>query len=299
MKDINILKNSFRFARIFASLFSVIGGWLFVREIIELTIDNYIITLIISGVFLLLYELFSVIILSISFNFLFNKKNKLFKLFFIAFPIALILYLGSFYFTLNGAGKWVEIKTNEKVIIKKNSQEDIELSDSIFENKIKYYETKFDSINSVNKNPWLHYESKQINLDFYSSQIQKLTIRKDSLSKNKILEQKENIIENNIELQEVSKKYYAIAIVIMIFILVCNCMFSYLKHYDNEQDCNKIADNCKTISKEIQDIMNSNFTEEDKIKTMLNLGYNQKKIAEFFKVNESTISRKINKYKLK
>jgi len=224
------MKLIFNISRILASLFSILGGFFAVYYFLVLITKENIYIALFAILLIVFYEVLAVLTLSNSFKEFFSRN---WKLFFIYFGIAVLLYSGSFLLTTNGMMKFVENRVNKTEIIENKSMSNIDSISSKIDIKINKNTQILDSLRTVKFN-YQNWQFIKNEANFLQNENINLQNIKDSLI-TKIYSEQNISLNENTEIVEYSKGlYYLIASIIMSFIVIFNLVFNYLKYNDEK-----------------------------------------------------------------
>ena len=262
--------------RVLASIFSVLLGSVYILELLSITEYRIIVLFFIAFLVLAIYETFSVIVLSSTFNALFTKKIKQF---FIFLPFALFLYSISFVLTAKGS----ELLANK--YLNQNKKEIVNIEQNIYMSKIDKLQSNIDSLNMFIPKFKSARDLQQVKI--LSNQKQIVFWQKEFAEQSKInIKNAENLQQQN---TAIATNYYLIASVIMLLIFMINFYIVFLQKDEFKTKIKKITTQNSSNSK------NKNDEIFLKILHLKKLDYSQREIASMLNIGESTISRIIKK----
>lgn len=286
LKDIEIFKHSLKFLLIsknVISLFNILGGFYYIADLLNITLNNFIISLVISGIILLFVEVILVYTMLYSFNLFFRSKYWHGIVFSIIF---FVFYAGSFYATVNGLGYW--LKDQEKIT--KNIDIDYKamqsvLVDSLYKEHLKY-KTIADSLLSIPQAKY--YSERQMEktrIDIVSNNSEKYFQLYLSEKDKSYQDYKINMVTAKNQIKDYSKKYYFFGFAIMILLIFFNLMYAYYDFYVENRG--QIKEVVKMEVKPVEKLSNDN------IKKLWHSGKfgTKKELSIYLNTNQAKITR--------
>jgi len=279
------LQIQFNIARILTSIFSAFGAfWAIYYFLIIIYRDDKaaLVTAFFLAVF---YEFFAVSLLSDAFKQFFEKNIKLFI---ISGFVAVVLYFGSFFLTVNGISQFIEKQTNRAGEIIINTDNEKKTVSVNFDKKILEINKKIDSIYKIKEN-WINRKILQNKVNFLHLQLVELQMKKDTVIKQKTIQKNEKLQKNGKFVASAKNKYYFVSAILMFSILLFNLMFNYLKY-------GKLRLQKKTADEQIfATVDNVGVNIDIEVKRLLKAGVSNKEICKRMGLKPYQVSRIKNK----
>lgn len=277
-------------ARITASLFSIAGGYVYTVNTVGLITNNNPLKHIIASTLLVLLEVGGVMFLAKSIKDVLLKKRQVY-----IYIIPAIAFMSlSFILTTNGAVMWLKEKSDKQESLINSYKNEIDKNVFIYEKAIKKNKAIYDSIANEKLNKWKTARELQIaKLQFYASEIARLEKNKTENRNSKLQNLQTAISDNKVAIKHNSKKYYWLAVIIMLSVLYFNFLLVWLKNKKSKQK--KIDYDIKKVPNIDQTIINTPTDIKTRILELAGT-MKQKDIAEKLGVHPSKVSRTISKF---